>query len=187
MHLQPGGPDEEARPHERALGLVVTQHVADVLAQEALDALAVFLHPFDILLLPPPVFLRDVVGWGERSDRLVDLVIPRHVRHEVADERECAHGLDGDRLLEVEIREACLAGEARPAVDLGAARPALGSLAVPADGEVGRRVALDPMEGVEDDHPFLHGDVELVEPTLRPGAAAEDLQVCVGHRCLRRQ
>src|SRR4029077_20642167 len=64
---------------------------------------------------------------------------------------------------------------------------AFGGLAVPADGQVGRLVALDPVERIEDDHPLLDRDVELVEPTLCAGAAAEDLQVCVGHRCLRRQ
>ena len=60
VHLQAGRPDEEARAHERLLGLVVAQDVADVLAQEALDALAVFLDPLDVLLLPAPVLLRDV-------------------------------------------------------------------------------------------------------------------------------
>ena len=95
------------------------------------------------------------VGRRERLDRLVDLVVPGHVGDEVADEREGAHRLDGDRLVEVEVGQARLAGQARPAVDLGAARAALGRLAVPADREVGRLVALDPVEGVEDDHPLL--------------------------------
>ena len=48
-------------------------------------------------------------------------------------------------------------------------------------------MALDPVEGVEDDHPLLDRDVEVVEVTLLAGAAAEDPKVCVGHRCLRRQ
>ena len=115
------------------------------------------------------------VGRRERLDRLVDLVVPRHVGHEVADEREGAHRLDGDRLVEVEVGQPRLAGQARPAVDLRAARAALGGLAVPADGEVGRLVALDPVEGVEDDHPLLDRHVELVEVPLLAGAAAEDL------------
>src|SRR6185369_15091947 len=58
MHLEPRGPDEEARTHERALGLVVAQDVADVLAQEAFDALPVLLDALDVLLLPPPRLLR---------------------------------------------------------------------------------------------------------------------------------
>ena len=65
--------------------------------------------------------------------------------------------------------------------------PHLAGLAVPADGEVGRLVTLDPVEGIEDDHPLLDGDVELVEATFLAGAAAEDPQVCIRHRCLRRQ
>ncbi len=121
-------------------------------------------------------------GGRERLDRLVDLVVPRHVGDEVADEREGAHRLDGDRLVEVEVGQAGLARQARPAVDLGAARAALGGLAVPADGQVGRVVALDPVEGVEDDHPLLDRHVELVEAAGLAGLAAEDPQVCVGHR-----
>ena len=40
------------------LRLVVAQHVADVLAQEALDALAELLDALDVLLLPAPRLLR---------------------------------------------------------------------------------------------------------------------------------
>ena len=61
------------------------------------------------------------------------------------------------------------------AVHLGAARAALGGLAVPAHGEVRRLVTLDPVERVEHDHPRLDRHVELVEATLLVGAAAEDL------------
>ena len=46
-------------------------------------------------------------------------------------------------------------------------------------------MALDPVERVEDDHPLLDRDVELVEAPLLAGAAAEDLQVCVRHPILR--
>ena len=48
-------------------------------------------------------------------------------------------------------------------------------------------MALDPVQGVEDDHPLLDRHVELVEATLLAGAAAEDSQVGVGHPFLRRQ
>ena len=114
-------------------------------------------------LLPAPVRLGHVGRRRERLDRLVDLVVPRHVGHEVAHERERPHRLDRDRLGEVEVGQAGLARQARPAVDLGAARAALRGLAVPADGEVGRAVALDPVERVEDDHPLLDRHVEVVE------------------------
>ena len=89
--------------------------------------------------------------------------------------------------LEVEVGQARLARQPRAAVDLGAARPALRGLAVPADREVGRLVTLDPVEGIEDDHPLLDRDVELVEMRVLAGLAAEDPQVRVGHSCLRRQ
>src|SRR5262249_388301 len=44
VHLQRRRVDEEARADELAVLVVVAQHVADVLAQETLDALAELLH-----------------------------------------------------------------------------------------------------------------------------------------------
>ena len=123
------------------------------------------------------------VGRRERLDRLVDLVVPGDVGHEVLDEREGAHRLDRDRLVEVEVGQARLAGQARPAVDLGAARAALGGLAVPAHGEVGRLVALDPVEGVEDDHPLLDRHVEVVEVARScPALPRKTLRCASRHR-----
>ena len=54
MHLQRGGVDQEPRPDEFLVQLVVAQHVADVLAEEALDALPELLHPVDVRLGHPP-------------------------------------------------------------------------------------------------------------------------------------
>ena len=54
MHLERRCIDEEARPDELLVLVVIAQHVADVLAQEALDALAEFLHAIDVALLHPP-------------------------------------------------------------------------------------------------------------------------------------
>ena len=52
VHLELGGADEEPRTGEGGLVLlVVADHVADVLAQEALDALAELLAPLDVDLL----------------------------------------------------------------------------------------------------------------------------------------
>src|SRR5258706_7907560 len=62
VHLEAGRPDEIARAHERPLGLVVAQDVADVLAQEALDAFPILLDPLDVLLLPAPILLGLVGG-----------------------------------------------------------------------------------------------------------------------------
>jgi hypothetical protein len=58
VHLEARRADEEPRPEERPLDLVVPQDVADVLAQEALDALPELLDPLDVLLLPAPVLDR---------------------------------------------------------------------------------------------------------------------------------
>ena len=55
VHLEPGDAHEESRAGELVLELVRAQHVADVLAQEALDALAEFLHAIDVALVPLPL------------------------------------------------------------------------------------------------------------------------------------
>ena len=151
MHLQAGRSHQEARPEELELGLVVAQDVAGVHAQEALDALAELLAPLAVLLLPAPFGLR-LVGRREGRDELVDLVVPGHVGDEVTHAREGAHGLDRDGFALREVRQSRLAHERRLAVDLGGAAAALGRLAVPARGQVGLDVLLDPVDGVEDDH-----------------------------------
>ena len=50
MHLQRGGVDEKARPDELVVLVMIAQDVADVLAEEALDALPELLHAVHVLL-----------------------------------------------------------------------------------------------------------------------------------------
>src|SRR5262249_48986060 len=45
VHLQPGYADKKARATELLFLVMIAHHVADVLAQKALDALAELLHP----------------------------------------------------------------------------------------------------------------------------------------------
>src|SRR5215468_4188485 len=55
VHLEFGDAHEEAGPREAALVLrMVADDVADVLAEEALDALAELLAPLHVFLLHPP-------------------------------------------------------------------------------------------------------------------------------------
>jgi hypothetical protein len=58
VHLQRRHMHEEPRADEFVVLVMVTQHVADVLAQEALDALPEFLHPVDVLLRHAPRAVR---------------------------------------------------------------------------------------------------------------------------------
>ena len=58
VHLERGDADEEARAEVAALQVVVAQDVADVLAEEALDALAELRDAVDVLLLHAPVGVR---------------------------------------------------------------------------------------------------------------------------------
>src|SRR5881296_67544 len=155
VHLEARDAYKEARAGEGVRALVVAQHVAHVLAEEALDALAELLHPVDVLLLHAPgaVGLRRLRLEGR--DAPVDLVVPRDVGHQVLDDREGLHGGDRDRLAGGELVHARHAQEAWPAVHLGAARAAPPRLAVPAAGEVARQVGLHVVHGVEDDHALV--------------------------------
>src|SRR5712671_4150473 len=52
--------EEEPGPDELIEQLMVAQHVADVLAEKALDALAEFLHAFDVGLKHAPRAVRRI-------------------------------------------------------------------------------------------------------------------------------
>ena len=133
VHLERGQPHEEARAGERRLVLlVVADDVADVLAQEALDALVELLDAVDVLLL-----IRRVPsasgGLGLNGGICLGLlVVVGDVGDQVLDEREGLERRDGDRLARLEGVHPRHAHEPRLAVDLGAARAALARLAVPA-------------------------------------------------------
>src|SRR5260370_17742095 len=54
MHFERADLDEKARPGEFIELVMLAQHVAHILAQETLDALAEFLHTIDVLLRHAP-------------------------------------------------------------------------------------------------------------------------------------
>ena len=60
MHLERRDVDQEARSDELLVQVMVAQDVADVLAQEALDALPELLHPVDVRLRHAPGAVRRV-------------------------------------------------------------------------------------------------------------------------------
>src|SRR5262249_7923524 len=96
IHLERRAVDQAAWPHELVEERVVPQHVADVLAEEALDALAEFLHALGVDLRHAP----RAVGVVRRprpelADARLRAKIPRHVGDEIADRRKRAHRLDG--------------------------------------------------------------------------------------------
>src|SRR5262245_7837913 len=181
MHVEARQLDEEARPRERALFLVViADHVADVLAQEALDALVELLNAIDVFLHHPvgAVGLRRLQA--ERRHLLGLLVVVGHVRHEVADQREGADRRHRDRLARLEQIHPGHAHETRLAVDLGAARAALAGLAVPPASQVLSLGRLDLVDHVEDDHPLLGLDRVVLQAAAR-GVAAEHPHRELGH------
>ncbi len=174
MHLERGHVDEEPRADELVLLVVIAQHVADVLAQKALDTLAEFLHAVDIRLLHAPGAVRRVRRPRlERLDLLLDLVVPGHIGHEVFDVRKRPHRLDGHRLIERQLVQPRHAHEARIPVDLGRTRAALAGLAVPAARQIGGLRRLDGVDGVEHDHAFADLGGEVLELPLAPGPSPD--------------
>src|SRR5439155_1114235 len=164
VHVEAGQLDEEARPREiLLLLLVVADDVADVLAQEALDALVELLDAIDVLLHHPigAVGLRRLQA--ERRDLLGLLVVVRHVGDEIADQREGPDRRDADGLAGREGVHPGHAHEPGLAVDLRAARAALAGLAVPPAGQVARLGGLQAMDHVEDDHALVEVDVVGLE------------------------
>src|SRR5437867_7451388 len=164
VHVEAGQLDEEARPRERALVLlVVADDVADVLAEEALDALVELLDAVDVLLHHPVGAIRLRRLDAQRRHLLGLDIVVGDVGDEVADGREAADGRHRDRLALIEEIHPRHAHEPRLAVDLGAARAALARLAVPAHREVGGLRGLDAVDEVEHHHPRIRLDAVLLE------------------------
>src|SRR6266508_282351 len=164
VHFELGDPHDEARAGEGRLVLrVVADDVADVLAQEALDALPELLAPLHVGLGHAARAVR-LLGTGlEGRDGLGLLEVVRDIRDQIAVEREGLHGRDSDggaRLEDIHPRHA---HEPRSAIDLGAARAALARLAVPAAGQIARLPGLDPMDHIQHHHPLVGGHAVLVE------------------------
>src|SRR5205807_10160908 len=86
-----------------------------------------------------------------RSDggQLLQEIIEVH--HEVLEDREVRERLDRHRAL-VDIADVGATGEARTAVDIGAARTANAHAAGPTEGEGRIDVVLDVIQAVQDDH-----------------------------------
>src|SRR5258708_35356080 len=104
MHLEGGGINQETRPDESIVQLMVAQNMTSILAKKSFDALPEFLHPIDVLLLHAP----GAVGRIRRSrpelfDLLLDLKIPRNIGNQILHQRERFHWLNRDRLLDWQI------------------------------------------------------------------------------------
>src|SRR5258705_6218368 len=99
---------------------MLAQDVADVLAQETLDALPEFLHAVDVGLRHAPGAIRRVRRpWREGLDLLLHSKVPRHVRHQILDPRKSPHRLDGGAARQVALVQPRHAHEPWLAVDFG--------------------------------------------------------------------
>jgi len=105
VHLQRGSVNEEARADEFLVLVMVTQNVADVLAEKTFDALAEFLHAdstSSCCILQVPSSASGARGF-EFLYFFLNTVIPfEYVRRQIADSRKGPHRLDGDGLFYIE-------------------------------------------------------------------------------------
>ena len=152
--------------------LVLAQHVAHVLAQETLDALAKLLHAIDVGLLHPPGAIRRIGRARlEFLDRLLHAEVPGDVGDQVADRGERVHRLDDHRHVQVQLAQPRHAHQLGHAVDLSGARTALAGLAVPAHRQVGRLLRLDAVDGIQHHHALFHRRLVILKlPAARIAA-----------------
>src|ERR1700682_2870053 len=118
MHLERGGVDKVTRAHKLVVLAVVAQDVTDILAKEALDALAKFLYPFDVDLLYAPRTVRRVGRTRpELLDGFLDGEVPGDIGNQVPYQRKRVHGFDDHGHIQVQIAEPRHAHEFWRAVD----------------------------------------------------------------------
>jgi hypothetical protein len=173
VHFEGRGVDEEAGADELIVFVVVAEDVADILAEEALDALAELLDAVHVGLVHAPGAVGGVGLAGlEGLNAFLDVVVPGDVGDEVLDEGEGLHGLDNDGHVGGELIHPRHAHEAGLAVDFGGAGAALAGLAVPAAGEVLGLLGLDLVDDVEDDHAGGDGGGVVLEPARVAGFCA---------------
>ena len=100
MHFERRQADHEARADEGVLlaAVAVTEHMADVLAEVAFDALPELLHAVDVFLVHPVLAVGVARARLELRDALVLCVVRGDVGHEVFRHRERLQRLDGDGL-----------------------------------------------------------------------------------------
>src|SRR5439155_8491212 len=82
MHFKRRNVHEKTWPDELVVQMVLAQHVANVLAQIALDAFAKLLNPIDVSLLHAPGAIGRIrLARLKRLDLLLHSKIPGNVRH----------------------------------------------------------------------------------------------------------
>jgi hypothetical protein len=161
MHLQRSDVNQEARPDEVIVLLMIAQHVANVLTKKTFDAFPELLHAINVFLRHAPRSIGRI-RWArfESLDLFLHPKIPGHVRDQILCDRESFHRFDRYRFVQRQIAHACHAHELGHPVYFRRARAALACFAIPSAGEIVRLRALDVVHGIEHDHAF--GDFRRV-------------------------
>jgi hypothetical protein len=91
MHSQRRDADEETRTGE-FLDLLISQHMTNILAEETFNTFVEFLNVLDVLLLHPASSIGLPGFWFERTNVLIDFVIPGDIGDEVSYVGEAPNG-----------------------------------------------------------------------------------------------
>lgn len=84
MHFQSGDVNKKSRADEFIMKVMIAEHMADILAQEAFDAFAKFLDAIYIALVHAPRAVGSIRAAGlKRLDFLLDAKIPGNIRYQV--------------------------------------------------------------------------------------------------------
>ncbi len=98
LFIERGQVNHEARTREYVFLLMVPDNVTHVLTEETLDAFSELLDAIDIHLIHPVMPVG--VAWTGAKRRYLfrHLEVPRHIGHEIFDQRKRAHRGHNDRL-----------------------------------------------------------------------------------------
>ena len=97
VHIERRCINEQARADEFLMQVMLPQHMANILAQEAFNTFVELLDAVNILLDHPPRALRKVrVAWFEGLDFFLGFIVPGNVGDQVFNQRKRPHRLHGD-------------------------------------------------------------------------------------------
>src|SRR5262249_35162843 len=131
VHFQLGDAHQKARPGERLLVfLVVADHVADVLTEETLDALAELLRALDVDLRHPVFAGLQLLGRCERRYLPGLFVVEGDIADQITNHRESPQRRYGHDLVLGERGHPRHTHQPGLAVDFGRTRSALARLTV---------------------------------------------------------
>jgi hypothetical protein len=144
---------------------MITQYMANILTQKALNALAKFLASLNIALPKRKLRLVFFGISGKGFDALVLLKIPSKIGDQILNDGKGLEWLNGYFFPFLKLIHAGHTRQARHAINFHAAGTALSRLAIPAHRQIPRLPRLNAVNGVENHHARTQIDSKMFELT----------------------